>query len=112
VRAGVRVVASSDAPYGNVDPWVTIHDAANRTVNGHVLLPDERIDAGTALASMLTSPAHPGHVQRTIAPGAPADLCLLHGPLAATLQAVTSSPRNPVRATFIDGDCVYVSSSA
>jgi predicted amidohydrolase YtcJ len=110
LRAGVRVVASSDAPYGDANPWVTVHDATRRRSGRVVLQPDERVDAAIALSSMLTDPARPGHAERQIRPGNTADLCLLEAPLAATLKAIRRSPYNPVRATFLAGHCVYLRS--
>jgi predicted amidohydrolase YtcJ len=71
LAAGVRVVASSDAPYGPLDPWEVVRAARDRELGPH-----ERVDAGTALSSYL-----PGRVQV----GASARLCLLHVPLAEAL---------------------------
>jgi predicted amidohydrolase YtcJ len=108
LRAGVRVVASSDAPYGDANPWRTIYDAARRRSGNVVLQPGECVDPAITLSSMLTDPVRPGRGQREVRPGAPADLCLLRAPLASTLRAISQAPRNPVRAAFLAGRRVYL----
>jgi predicted amidohydrolase YtcJ len=75
--AGVRVIASSDAPYGPLDPWQVIRAARDRDV-----VPGERVDVATALSGYLT-----GRVQV----GQPARLCLLHLPLEAALSDPTAA---------------------
>lgn len=96
--AGVQVAASSDAPYGELDPWRVMADAAARTTEqGHVLGPDERVSPQTVLASYLSHPSSPGGPARRVVPGAPADLCLLGAPLADALRAPR---RTLVRRTF------------
>jgi predicted amidohydrolase YtcJ len=98
LAGGVQVAASSDAPYGELDPWHVMADAAARTtVRGRSLGPDERVPAGTVLASYLSRPEDPGGPPRRVVPGAPADLCLLGEPLAETLKAPR---RTLVRRTF------------
>jgi predicted amidohydrolase YtcJ len=88
--AGLAVLASSDAPYGDADPWRTIAAAEQRTTpSGYVLGPDERVPAEVALRSFLTAPDDPAGPERAIAVGARADLCLLDsaGRVAATFIA-------------------------
>lgn len=95
---GVQVAASSDAPYGELDPWHVMADAAARvTDQGHVIGPEERVPARTVLASYLSRPESPGGPARRVVPGAPADLCLLGEPLAVALRAPR---RTLVRRTF------------
>ena len=89
LRAGVAVGGSTDAPFGPADPWQAIAAATTRrTPSGHILGPDERLDARRALDLFLGPPAAPGGPPRRITPGAPADLCLL----AAPLEDVVRSP--------------------
>ncbi|MFJ4782001.1 amidohydrolase family protein [Streptomyces sp. NPDC088794] len=105
LRAGVQVAPSSDAPYGDPDPWACLRAAAERTTpSGRVLGPAERVAAATVLHGML-SPLHdPGGPPRRIAEGDPADLVLLDRPLA---DALHSPDAGQVRATFIEGRVVY-----
>ncbi|MEU6260551.1 amidohydrolase family protein [Streptomyces sp. NPDC047043] len=105
LRAGVQAAPSSDAPYGDPDPWACLR-AANerRTPSGRVLGPEERVPVRTVLDGLL-SPLHdPGGPPRRIAPGEPADLVLLDRPLT---QALRLPDAGCVRATFIGGRVVY-----
>ncbi|MGX7680123.1 amidohydrolase family protein [Jatrophihabitans sp. DSM 45814] len=101
LRAGVPVAVSSDAPYGDVNPWRTISAAATR--------PDEAVEARIALSSMLSAPRDPAGPARRVAPGEAADLCLLKLPLAVTLNAVDRLANSAVRATFVAGRLVFLS---
>ncbi|MET7475576.1 amidohydrolase family protein [Streptomyces sp. NPDC005648] len=105
LRAGVRVAPSSDAPYGNPDPWACLRAARERTTrSGRVLGPAERV-AGEMVLRGMFSPLHdPGGPPRLIAPGAPADLVLLDRPLA---EALLQPDAEHVRATFIGGRVEY-----
>lgn len=98
LRAGVSVAASSDAPFGELDPWRVVADAAARaTEAGHVLGLEEGVDTAVALGSYLSAPEAPGGPPRRVRPGAPADLCLLTEPL----HRVLADPRRDlVRRTF------------
>jgi predicted amidohydrolase YtcJ len=99
--AGVAVVASSDAPFGDADPWATVHAAAC------ALPAPERVDAAVALNSMLTSADAPAAAARQVRSGAPADLCLLAGSVAATLDRVVRGADPGIAATFIGGRLAY-----
>lgn len=103
--AGVRVAASSDAPYGDPDPWTCVRSAADRlTSSGRVLGPEERVPAMTVLRSLL-SPLHdPAGPAREIGIGSPADLVLLDRPVA---DALREPDARCVRATLIGGEIVY-----
>jgi len=103
--AGVTVAAATDAPFGPADPWVAIAAATHRrTPDGHVLGPDERVPAATALDLFHTDPDHtagppapgspaPGRPapRRRVAVGQPSDLVLLHTPLATALADPSSA---------------------
>jgi predicted amidohydrolase YtcJ len=100
LRAGIRVAASSDAPYGDPDPARTIAAAVNRPIEG--------VDARTVLDSLLSAPESPGGPPRRVELGADADLCLLSTRLEDALaDAVTGVPW-PVRATFVSGVPVHL----
>jgi len=101
LKRGVRVAISSDAPYGDPDPWQTIRSAATRQPAGY--WPDERVPAETALATLLTDPMDPAGPPRRIQPGVRADLVLLNAPLPAALDTVVSGGPPPVREVFIAG---------
>ena len=91
LRAGVTVAAGTDAPFGPGNPWDCVAAAVTRlTPGGHVLAPAERVTARTALAMFLAAPDDVRHT-RTISPGQPADLCLLHGPLTEALAAPSAA---------------------
>ncbi|WP_169945188.1 amidohydrolase family protein [Microbispora sp. H11081] len=102
--AGVPVCASSDAPYGELDPWRVIKSASTReTIEGDVVTAAERVTVGRALDGYLSPVDRPGGAARTVRGGAPADLVLLHVPLAEVLV----DPRcDLVRATWIEGRLV------
>lgn len=106
LRAGIRVAAGSDAPYGPLDPWLAIRAAVDRrTSSGAVLGDGERIDAARALALYLSAPDDPGGAPRTVSVGATADLCLLGAPLAAVLESPSAAL---VRATVVGGRAMLV----
>ena len=98
--AGIGVAGSSDAPYGDPNPWAAIAAARDRaTPAGVVLGPGERIPAGRALELYLGPLAEPAGPPRRVAVGAPADLCLLAEPLGVALADPTAvSPRATFRA--------------
>lgn len=82
VGAGVPVVASSDAPFGPLDPWAVMRAARDRrTRDGVVLLPRERVGAAIVLDGCLSPLEAPGGPPREIRAGAAADLVLLRGSL-------------------------------
>ncbi|WP_020129708.1 amidohydrolase family protein [Streptomyces sp. 303MFCol5.2] len=105
LRAGVRVAASSDAPYGDPDPWTGLRAASERlTASGRVLGADERVSVEVALRGMLSSLDDPGGPARRVAVGRPADLVLLDRPLREALRAPDA---DHVRVTFIEGRIVH-----
>jgi predicted amidohydrolase YtcJ len=95
IAAGVRTCASSDAPYGEVDPWRVMASAADRAIN-----PAEAVSVATALAGYLSPPDDPGGPPRRVAVGEPADLVLLDVTLAAALREPDA---RHVRNTIIGG---------
>ncbi len=103
--AGVPLAGGSDAPFGDPDPWVAMVAAVDRrTRAGEVLDGNERLDPEAALA-LFTGPADaPGSAPRPIAPGAPADLCLLDRAWRRAREHLDSAH---VRATFCAGRLVH-----
>lgn len=105
LRAGVAVALSTDMPFGDADPWAAIRAAVHRTMpSGAVLGADECISARTALTMFLGCPDEPSRL-RAVAPGEPADLCVLRLPPAAALAELDA---DMVAATIIDGKIAYV----
>jgi predicted amidohydrolase YtcJ len=105
IAAGVRVGCSSDAPYGDLDPWRTVAAATHRGApSGRTVAAAERVSAARALAGFLTRPDAPGGTVRAVHVGAPADLVLLDRPLSAALRAPSAEY---VRLTMIAGNIVH-----
>lgn len=105
LRIGVRVAPSSDAPYGDADPWACLRAARDRrTPAGRVVGETERVTPPTALRGMLSHLAEPGGRPRMIRLGADADLVLLDRPLG---EALSRPDAGCVRVTIIDGTIVY-----
>lgn len=103
--AGVAVGGSTDAPFGDLDPWRAVAAATTRrTAGGAVIGAGERLAPDAALALFLGDPGDPGGPPRRVAPGAAADLCLLDRPLAAALAAPSS---RHVVATMVRGTVVF-----
>ena len=93
IEAGIPVGGSTDAPYTEPDPWRAVAAAATRrTPSGAVLGPHETVPARRALDLFLTDPHDPGGPPRRVAPGAPADLCLLATPLEVALEVALAEP--------------------
>lgn len=110
VSAGVAVACSSDAPYGELDPWQTVVAARDRiSPSGRVVGPGERVRPAAALAGFLTPAEPPGGVARTIQVGAAADLVMLDRPLA---DALRDPAARDVRLTMIDGRVMYEADAA
>jgi predicted amidohydrolase YtcJ len=91
--AGVPLAAGTDAPYGTADPWEVMRMAAGRAGA-------ESIPAQAALRMFLGHPLRPGGPPRSVEPGAPADLCLLHVPLHKALESLTA---DSVRSSYVAG---------
>lgn len=71
-RAGVRVLGGSDAPYGDINPWIALRAALDRrTRDGAVIGAVEAVDRTAALALYQDS---------SLTEGAPADLILYDWP--------------------------------
>ncbi|KWX66766.1 amidohydrolase family protein [Mycobacterium sp. NAZ190054] len=103
-RAGVPVALSTDAPFGDADPWAAMRAAVHRsTPSGRVLGDGERVSVTQALAMFLGEPDRPA-VPRRIEPGAAADLCILATPPPATPAELHA---DGVVATIIGGEVVY-----
>jgi predicted amidohydrolase YtcJ len=92
VSAGVALGAGTDAPFGDPDPWRAMQAAVERrTAGGASLGRCEALSPERALALFTTPAGSPGGPPREIAPGAPADLCLLDRPWARARDQLDAS---------------------
>lgn len=94
MQAGIPVAGSTDAPFGALDPWAAIRAAVSRDIG-----PAEQVGPLTALQLFLGHPDRPSRM-RNVAPGEPADLCLLAAPLEESLGHLGS---DMVVATVVGG---------
>lgn len=106
LEAGVALAAATDAPFGEPDPWRALRAAVERrTASGVAFGPEEALEPEEALALFTGSAAAPGGPPRRIAPGEPADLCLLDRPWS---EARTRLRAEDVRATWWRGRPVHL----
>lgn len=104
VDAGVPLAAGSDAPFGPADPWLAMQAAVDRRTDGGALLGEGEALTPEAALALYTGPAtDPGGPRRRIAPGEPADLCLLAVPWVEARARLTA---DYVAATLVDGAIV------
>jgi predicted amidohydrolase YtcJ len=100
IDEGVVLAAGSDAPFGGVNPWLSMQAAVTRrTRAGVVMGAAEALSPAQALKLYLCAPKNLSR-QREVAVGAPADLCLLDRGWARARLALD---KVRVRATWIDG---------
>ena len=98
---GIGVAGSSDAPFGDADPWSAMRAATERrTAAGKPLGPDEALTPEQALGLYLGPLENPGGKRRRVERGAPADLCLLSDPWQSVRCRLDASY---VRATYVGG---------
>jgi predicted amidohydrolase YtcJ len=104
LAAGASVVASSDAPYGPLDPWTVMRSARDRTTAlGRVVNADERVEIAATLDGYLKPLSDLRARARRVATGSAADIVLLRGTLRDQLQDPSAER---VVATFIRGQQV------
>lgn len=104
--ARVPLGGGTDAPFGDGDPWAAMRAAVERrSAAGQALGPEEALAPERALALFTSPPEAPGGPPRRVAPGAPADLCLLDTPWHRA-RAELSAAR--VRATWCGGVRVLI----
>lgn len=102
--AGLALAGGSDAPYGSADPWSAMAAAVSRTApSGAVIGADEALTPEEALALYLADPLDLAR-QRRIAPGEPADLCLLGRSWASARTRLDSGN---VAATIAGGRLIH-----
>ncbi|HEY7053888.1 MAG TPA: amidohydrolase family protein [Mycobacterium sp.] len=95
IDAGVPVAASTDAPFGALDPWAAMRAAVSRDIG-----PAEQVEPATALRMFLGFAHRPAQPRR-VEPGQPGDLCILAVPPGEALRALAS---DLVVATVVGGN--------
>lgn len=99
--AAIPLGGSTDAPFGQPDPWLSMRAAVNRqTAGGRVIGAAEALTPEQALALFTSAPEDPGGPPREITVGAAADMCLLD---CGWAQARTSLRHDNVAATVAAG---------
>lgn len=102
--AGIALAGGSDAPFASADPWDAMRAAVSRrTREGAIIGDDEALDPEAALSLYLAAGDDLSR-QRRIAPGEPADLCLLNRPWRQARERLLSAD---VRATFAAGRLIH-----
>lgn len=103
-RAGIKMSAGSDAPFGGLNPWAAMANCCVRPAEFENVQSGEAISPEAALA-LYTKPARAaGGPPRTLIVGQAADLCLL----TQTWKNARRDLKNvKVRATWIDGQRAY-----
>lgn len=102
---GIPLAGSTDAPYGDPDPWAAMRAAVHRTTRAGIAIgPAEQLSPEQALAMFTCAADDPGGVSRTIAVGEAADLCLLDRSWEAARQRLCCED---VEATIRQGRLTY-----
>lgn len=92
LRGGVRVLGGSDAPYGDINPWIALRAARERrTRDGAVIGPSEAVGRAAALALYQELP---------LTVGTPADLILYD-------WSDDSGALGEVGMTLVDGKIIW-----
>jgi predicted amidohydrolase YtcJ len=104
LQQGIPLAFSSDAPYGDINPWRNMNAAITRAnSSGYIFGKKETLTAEQALLAYLKDPVDLS-VSREISTGADADLCLLKKPWA---ESRNLSDNDPVQYTLCSGEIVY-----
>jgi predicted amidohydrolase YtcJ len=107
VDRGIAFAGSTDAPFGNANPWLCMQAAVQRlTLKGEVINTSEKLTSLQALGLFLGDAKEPGHSQRNLAKGEQADCCLLDCKWGELLNRDLLTPPE-VSATWIAGDLVF-----
>ena len=102
---GIRVAGSTDAPYGDPDPWDAMRAAVNRrSRSGSAIGPAEALSPEQALALFTSAADDAGGAVRRVEEGCVADLCLLNQPWKDARLRLRS---DDVIASFRNGKCIF-----
>jgi predicted amidohydrolase YtcJ len=103
--ASIALGGSTDAPFGDPDPWRAMRSAVERrTETGQVIGPEEALTPEQALSLFTAPPQQPGGPPRPLSVGAPADLCLLDRSWARARSDLSSQR---VVATIVAGSLIW-----
>ena len=92
LRAAVPLGGSTDAPFGDPDPWTAMRTAVDRrTEAGASIGSEDALTPERALALFTSPPERPGATPRPIEVGARADLCLLDRPWSTARSELSSA---------------------
>ncbi|MEU6985204.1 amidohydrolase [Streptomyces sp. NPDC046324] len=111
LRAGATLAAGSDWPVSSPDPIAGIHVAVNRkepgTADDRVFLPEQRLDATTAVAAYTAGSAHVNGLDETgtLRPGMLADLVVLDRDIFTAPPEEIAEAR--VLSTYVGGTPVH-----
>ena len=108
LEAGIPLAGSTDAPFGDSNPWRSMQAAVTRcSSTGAAVGLDEALTPEQALDLFLSPLSNPGADATRIEIGMPADLCLLglpwakaRGNLAEVLPAVTMINGNIIKTIY------------
>lgn len=104
-QSNIALAAGTDAPYGNLNPWLAMQAAVTRgTASGAVMGKDEALTPEQALELFLGDPMLPGSGRNHIEVGMPATFCMLD---RGWQHARTDLSTMTVNKTFIDGALVW-----
>lgn len=105
LEAGVPLAGSSDAPFGDPNPWLSMSAAVSRsTRSGRALGAGEALTPEQALALYTAPPQAPGARRGPLRVGETADLCLLAQSWARTRTDLTAAD---VRLTLASGRRIH-----
>ena len=103
--AGIPLAGSTDAPFGDADPWAAMQAAVTRCApDGRLVGASEALTPEQSLALFLSPLQGPGTAPRCVRIGAAADLCLLRD---GWQQARRELAAVRVHATIAQGHLVY-----
>ncbi len=104
-EANIPLAAGTDAPYGNLNPWLAMQAAVSRrTAGGALIGSNEAITPERALELFLGDPLQPGSGKNYLDVGMPATLCVLDRAWEyARADLSTITPHK----TLIDGAMVW-----
>jgi predicted amidohydrolase YtcJ len=101
----IPLAGSTDAPYGNPDPWAAMRAATSRQSRcGQTIGERELLTPEEALALFTSAADDPGGASREVAEAQPADLCLLD---CAWERARSRLRADDVSVTIRQGEIIY-----